>query len=89
MSNIISIPDVEATVVDRLQRAGATIVSGDERPEGTHIVVDADGELHRIVVRKPQDGSWIIAAGTAAAIALLTWTAMAAAFVPFYLSSHG
>jgi hypothetical protein len=84
--------DAEATVIDRLQRAGATIAARDELPDGRIQLVISDGsELHRIVVSKRQAGAWIIAAADAAAIGLLTWLVMAAAFVPFtwWVSSHG
>ena len=81
-------PDAEAMVIDRLQRAGATIAARDELPDGRVLLVVDDGsELHRIVVPKRKASAWIIAAD-AAAIGLLAWLVMFVAFVAFTSVSH-
>ena len=80
-------PDAEAMVIDRLQRAGATIAARDELPDGRIQLVVSDGsELHRIVVKRERN-RWIVAADYAA-IALLTWLVMFVAFVAFTSVSH-
>ena len=85
--HLISIPDAEATVIDRLQRAGATIAARDTLPDGRIQLVVSDGsELHRIVVKRERN-PWIVAADYAA-IALLTWLVMFVAFVAFTSVSH-
>jgi hypothetical protein len=78
----------EARVVDRLQRAGATIEARDTLPDGRVQLVVSDGEeLHRIVVPKRKASAWIIAAD-AAAIGLLAWLVMFVAFVAFKVVAH-